>query len=107
MNTNNINRASIFCYAWRLVKTLGYTLSEALKCAWANAKFRAKAFAGIIHFVFTKVDGSMREAFGTLATDRVPAIQGTRTTPSHIQVYFDTEKGEWRSFKKANLIKVY
>ena len=48
----------------------------------------------------------MREAYGTLMSDRIPATKGTKKTADTCQVYFDCEKDEWRCFKKANLVRI-
>ena len=85
----------------------GLTMSEALKAAWANAKFYVKSTSQVVHFLFRKVDGSLREAFGTLQASLLPATSSQRTPNKYIQVYYDTEKQEWRCFKKQNLIAVY
>ncbi len=91
--------------AWQFVKRNGFTMSEALKVAWANIKLRVRLSSGIIRFYFRKVDGTIREAWGTLATDKVPQTKGSDRKPNDtLQVYFDTEKQEWRSFKKVNLV---
>lgn len=97
----------IMSLAWQFVKRNGYTMSEALKCAWANIKLRAAMRQRIVKFYFQKVDGSIREAWGTLNENLMPAITGTskRAKNDTVQVYFDTEKQEFRCFKKANLIK--
>lgn len=39
-------------------------------------------------------------------SDRVPETKGTKKTAENCQVYFDTEVGDWRCFKKCNLIKI-
>jgi hypothetical protein len=64
--------------------------------------------ACICKFYYQKVDGSLREAFGTLNSCLIPVIAGTDTRKKNdtVQTYFDTEKGEWRCFKKANLTKL-
>lgn len=94
----------VFTLAWQFVKKNGFSLSEALKTAWANVKLRAKMQKGIVRFYFQKVDGTIREAYGTLKSELVPATGGrTRVNPT-CQTYFDTEKGEWRCFKVANLV---
>jgi len=92
--------------AWQFVKRNGFTMSEALKSAWANAKLKTAMQAKIVKFYFQKVDGSIREAYGTLNSRLIPAIAGNdnRKNNDTVTVYFDTEKGEWRCFKKANLI---
>jgi hypothetical protein len=92
--------------AWSFVRKNGYSMSEALKCAWANLKLKAALKVKIVEFYFKKTDGSLRQAFGTLMSDRVPETKGTKKTADNCQVYFDTEKEEWRCFKKCNLVKI-
>lgn len=61
----------------------------------------------IVKFYFRKVDGSLREAYGTLKETMLPATQGTgRKANDTLQTYFDTERQEYRSFKKANLVNI-
>lgn len=59
----------------------------------------------VVRFYFRKVDGTLREAWGTLRVDLVPPVEGsdTRKKNDTVQVYFDTEKNEWRCFKRLNL----
>ena len=93
--------------AWQFIKKNGYTMSEALKVAWMNIKLKGQMKKRIVKFYFQKVDGSLREAFGTLSEKVIPATQGAgRKMNDTWQVYFDTEKEEWRCFKKANLMRV-
>lgn len=96
----------IMSLAWQFVKRNGFTMSEALKCAWANIRLRAQLQKKICKFYFQKVDGSLREAYGTLKSELVPETNGEKKTNDTCQVYYDTEKQEWRCFKKANLIKI-
>lgn len=54
-----------------------------------------------------KVDGSVREAYGTLKENLIPATSGdNRKKNDTVQVYFDTERQEYRCFKKANLLNI-
>lgn len=111
MNTMKGNKelTKIMQTAWTLVKKNGFTLSEALRCAWANFRLYQSMKARIVRFHFRKVDGTIREAFGTLQDSIVPTSkESTRTRKSsdEVQVYFDTEKSEYRSFKMANLISI-
>lgn len=92
--------------AWAFVKKNGYSMSEALKVAWLNVKLKAQLKKRIVKFYFQKVDGSLREAFGTLNERVVPQTQGTRKMNDTCQVYFDTERESWRCFKRANLIRI-
>jgi hypothetical protein len=89
------------------VRRNGFTLSEALKQAWLLFKLKAKMRCGIVRFYYRKVDGSIREAWGTLADRLVPATLGTGRRPNPtVQTYYDTEREEWRCFKIANLLNV-
>lgn len=105
--TKNTMRG-IMQLAWQMVKKNGYTMSEALKCAWRNAKLIAVMKTRIVKFYFRKVDGSIREAYGTLKETLIPATtsDSNRRKNDTVQTYYDTEKGEWRCYKKANLINI-
>lgn len=93
--------------AWQMVRKNGYTMSEALSTAWLNLKLEAKMETGIVRFYFRKVDGSTREAFGTLSEKLMPPPKGTGKKPNEtLFIYFDTERAEYRSFKKANLVAI-
>lgn len=97
----------IMSLAWQFVKRNGFTMSEALKLAWANIKLKAAMKQRIVKFYFQKVDGSIREAYGTLKENLIPATSGdNRKRNDTVQVYFDTERQEYRCFKKANLISI-
>lgn len=67
-------------------------LSEIMRMAWS----------------FVRKNGyTMSEAFGTLKEGLIGEVKGTGRKPSdNVQVYWDTEKSEYRSFKKCNLIKI-
>lgn len=99
---------SIMQMAWQFVKRNGIELSEALKKAWQVFKLKAKMAKGIVRFYFRKVDGSIREAYGTLRADLMPEIKGDdpRKKNDTVQTYFDTEKQSFRCFKLANLVAV-
>jgi len=92
--------------AWQFVKQNGYDMSGALRCAWLNIKLKAKLQNEICQFYFQKVNGELRQAFGTLQGSITPAVENKRTSSPLVQTYFDTEKNEWRCFKKCNLIKI-
>lgn len=93
--------------AWSFVRKNGYSMSEALKCAWANLKLKAALKVKIVEFYFKKTDGTLRQAFGTLKENLIGEVKGTGRKPNdNLQVYWDTEKEEYRCFKKCNLIKI-
>lgn len=94
--------------AWQFVKRNGFTMAEALKAAWLNFKLKIAMAARIVKFYFQKIDGSIREAYGTLRADLMPATSGNdnRRKNDTVQVYYDTERQEYRCFKKANIIAI-
>ena len=95
---------SIMAMAWQFVKKNGYTMSEALKTAWRNAKVVNSMKTKITKFWFEKVNGELREAYGRLYD--LPPVESNRKPNPSVQVYFDCEKDEFRCFKRANLVKV-
>ena len=104
----NSDLRSIMTMAWQFVKRNGINLSDALKKAWQVFKLKAKMAKGIVRFYFRKVDGTIREAYGTLRADLMPEIKGddTRRKNDTTQTYYDTEKQAFRCFKLANLVSV-
>lgn len=98
----------IMTMAWGFVRRNGYSMSEALKVAWANFRLKMAMKQKIVRFYFRKIDGSVREAWGTLSESIVPATNGSsiRKQNDTIQTYFDTEKMDWRCYKKANLLSI-
>lgn len=93
--------------AWQFARQNGLNLSDALRLAWRNIKLRDALSQRIVKFYFQKIDGTIREAYGTLADSKIPATAGTdRRANNTVQTYFDTEKQAWRCFKKANLISI-
>ena len=91
--------SEVVCLAWQMVKRNGCSMSEALKTAMKER---------IVKFYFQKVDGSIREAYGTLKDSLLPDSKGTdsRKKSDTVQTYFDTERGEYRCYKVANLVKI-
>lgn len=105
---NRYNLSEIMKLAHTFIKRYGVTMSEALRSAWRNIKLRLAMTKGIVKFYYQKVDGSLREAYGTLAENLIPAVAGndTRKKNDSVQTYYDTEREEWRCFKKINLITI-
>lgn len=99
---------AIMQMAWQFVKRNGFTMSEALHAAWLNFKLKVAMAARIVKFYFQKVDGSIREAYGTLNASIVPQTTGNdnRRKNDTVQTYFDTERSEWRCYKRANLLRI-
>lgn len=64
----------VMLLAWTFVKRNGYTMSDALRCAWANIKLRAMLHKRIVEFYFKKTDGTLRQAFGTLMSGKATRL---------------------------------
>lgn len=105
-NTMNYDYTAIMTEAWRLIRQNGYTRSEAMKTAWLLAKVKRGMRAGVVSFAYLKMDGSVREAHGTLMSSAVPATGGHRREDPTLMTYYDTDKRSWRCFKKANILTI-
>lgn len=103
MKTQDLS--SIMRMAWRFFKITGQSFADCLRLAWANFKLVMRMRVGIVKFYFCKVDGSVREAYGTLCEKIIPPTGADqRKRNDTVQVYYDTERNEYRCFKKLNLI---
>ena len=93
--------------AWMLVKVYGFSMAEAMKQAWLVLKLKAALKNGIVKFMYTKLNGEVRTAWGTLKDGLIPETKGTeRKKNESLITYFDNEKQAYRSFKVANLINI-
>ena len=55
MSTNFKNQMKeVISLAWSFVKRNGFSMSEALKCAWANMKLKAQMKSKSVKFYFQK-----------------------------------------------------
>ena len=85
--------------------------SQALHYAWWFEDFRTKLRTGVWRFSFFKLDGSIREARGTLSpllipADKLPSSGASldKKKSASSFPYFDLDKQEWRSFRLDNFI---
>jgi len=63
-------------------------------------KFRKMLQKGKVHFEYAKVDGTLREALGTLNPELIPVeMQPKESRPTdYVNLrYFDLDKNAWRS----------
>lgn len=105
--TRKQSLSEVMRMAWQFVKRNGFSMSEALKAAWLNIKLRIAMKTRIVKFYYQKVDGTIREAYGTLQESLLPPTLGTgRKANETLQTYFDTEKMEYRCYKRANIISI-
>lgn len=71
-------------------------------------RFRELLRKGEVNFSYKKIDGTIREARGTLDFNMIPEEShpigtGKATSDSTIS-YFDLDKNAWRSLRTDNLI---
>ena len=93
--------------AWMLVKVYGFSMAEAMKQSWLVLKLKEALKKGVVKFMYTKLDGTVRTAWGILKEGLIPETKGTeRKKNESLITYFDNEKQAYRSLKIANLIKI-
>ena len=97
----------IMSKAWMLVKQYGFSLSEALHQMWQVIKLKKQMHKGVARFVYRKIDGTLRMAWGTLCGNIIPQTAGTGRKPNDtLTTYFDIEKNGFRCFKTANFVEM-
>lgn len=96
-------KKQLMTLANKLRSTLG-SMSAALKKAWEIMKLRAEMKASAVWFTFTKRDGSLRRALGTLSSGIIDSHikGGAPARPATQIVYFDLEALAFRSFVASN-----
>lgn len=83
------------------IKSQFNSFADALRQAWKVLKLSIRLKKETVSFRFKKVDGSIREAIGTL---NVQYERKTDSAPKFDTVaYYDLEANGFRSFKTANL----
>ncbi|AMR32396.1 hypothetical protein A0256_13670 [Mucilaginibacter sp. PAMC 26640] len=93
----------LFNIAWSIVDQFN-SFSEALTHAWKVIKLQlALTTRALVNFTFKKVDGSIREAVGTLVNVPIPK-GGARKPKSSLLTYFDLQQNDWRCAKVENII---
>ena len=88
----------------------GCNWSEALQAAWDLHYLRRWFALGVAEFTYTKQDGTIRTARGTLCTELIPPSKTPKGTlereielglaqPNYKSIaYYDLDKEDWRSF---------
>ncbi len=82
----------------------------ALMKASMIALLKEKMKNGVAHFIFTKKDGTLREAWGTISNKLMSdKIEGTGIPREQVNciAYWDVEKGAFRSLRFETLVKVF
>ena len=98
-------KRELFKSAWQLVKTLGISISEALKKSWKAYKLKLNLQKGKVRFKFKKKSGEIREAYGTLKSDLINyEFKGSTKENFSTIAYWDLDSKGFRSFKLENLV---
>ena len=79
---------------------------------FSSYKFKQALNNGIVHFTYRKVNGKMREAYGTtniriLQQNHCKMQTGRSYNNGHNIRYYDMFAKGWRSFKPNNLTTIY
>ncbi|MDD6581575.1 MAG: SH3 beta-barrel fold-containing protein [Bacteroidales bacterium] len=105
----NVELSTIMRTAWAVRKSENISMSCALKLAWKSFKLKLRMKTEVVKFAFRKIDGTLREAVGTLVSDMLPKRDESTQTKERaknygVQVYFDLDRNCFRSFKVASLL---
>lgn len=109
MQTKTNFRVRVMSYAHVIFKSMTINWSDALKKAWMLYKLAKQMRKGVVKFVFEKVDGSARIAYGTLCNlpAGITSKNGSKKAPNYSTMcYFDTKRQAFRSFRVANFIAI-
>lgn len=100
-------RSVVMRNAIALLKATGETWRTCLLKAWEIYRLRKAMRQGVVHFIYRKADGGIREAHGTLMNIPVSAsFKGTKAPNFATVCYYDKVKEAFRSFRVENLVVV-
>lgn len=102
-------KSQIFSDAWALVRSGIYsTISDALRAAWLRYRLICDLRTDVVRFRFLKADGTLRDAVGTLDSNRFNyrfEFQPVQRK-AHIVRYWDLEKMAWRSCRVDRIVSL-
>ena len=73
-------------------------------------ELKNKLYNGVAHFLYTKKNGEIREAWGTTNPTLAAKYTNGRGCSREMYAttaYFDIEKSAWRSFRWESIVKVF
>lgn len=89
------------------LKSSSMSWVECLKQAWQVVKLEAAMKTKVVEFFFMKMNGEVRQAFGTLQESLIGYTpNGKGYACKDCVKYWDVEKQAWRQMKFFNFIKV-
>ena len=90
-----------FCLNESSLRKIKKILKGSLDTSKDRSRMKKALRNNIVTFKFTKRNGEVRTAHGTLYPDFLPALRGGSPRPEHQMVYFDMDKDGWRSFRRT------
>ena len=106
MKSTELSR--IMMTAWSVRRTDNVTMSTALRLAWKSYKLKIRMRTEVVRFAFRKIDGTVREAVGTMIDTMVPHYErktGVVRTPNYTtQAYYDLDRQCFRCYKVSALL---
>lgn len=109
MESKNSFRVRVMKYAHQLRRATKQAWRICMVKAWQLYRLAKNMREGQVSFWYTKADGTIRKATGTLRNIPAGATLGGKrvTKPSYkTMTYFDIDKHAFRCFKVENLICV-
>ena len=119
MNTQTNNQLNLFSGDNELMKIdlyldkqFGQGSLQAITIMADLAELKKMLTEEVVHFVFEKIDGTRRDAYGTRAIDVIRRYDTSSTAQKPQRAfngtfpYFDIEKGEWRCFKVDKFVMI-
>lgn len=107
MIKKNNFRVRVMKYAWHLWKATRQPWKICMIKAWQLYRLAKAMRERVVTFYYSKADGTIRKALGTLINMPSGATLGGKkfTKPSFkTMAYFDTERKAFRCFRIENLI---
>lgn len=109
--TTTISKATVMHHAWRILKSTGVSISEALRQAWHELKLafvRLLMQCGFITITFRKVDGTICTKRATRRLDLIPDPDkpkgGGAAGSAAVLAFYSETDAAWRSFRTDNLL---
>ena len=94
----------------RIIAERTESIKSGLIKAMMIAELKDKLDKGIAHFIFTKKNGEVREAWGTTSPSFVEKYingRGVSREVYNTTAFFDIEKSSWRSLRWESIEKVF
>lgn len=106
-NTTSL-RSEVLSLAWTIRRqNSGLTWSECQKAAWNSVRLRAALYTGVVGFSYTKENGEVRQAVGTLNTNLYRYESKGVGSPANPMVvkYYDVEAAGFRSCRVDRILR--